>query len=61
MKDNIKLGLKVLVIFLYAMCNIITCSAVWNSRPGAFISIVAAVLLAANGVITYYAVKTIKD
>ena len=61
MKDNLKYGLKVLAIFLYAIINIITFAAVLNSAPGAFISIVSTVLLAANCCITYIAIKNIKS
>lgn len=59
MKDY-KFLLKVLAIFAYALVNIITCSAVWNSAPGAFISVVALVLLLADGYVVYRAVKEIK-
>lgn len=45
--------LKILAIFLYVAITIITCSAVWNSKPGAFISIVAVILMAVNGYIAY--------
>ena len=61
MKDNIKYGLKVLAVFLYAIINIITFAAVLNSNPGWFTSTVACVLLAVNCGIIYLAIKNIKS
>lgn len=52
--------LKPLAVALYVLVTIITCAAVWNSKPGAFISIIAAVLLAVNGYIAYGAAKGLK-
>ena len=60
MKDY-KFWLKVVAIFAYVLINIITCSAVWNSKSGAFISIVALVLFAVDGFIAYKAVQGIRE
>lgn len=49
--------LKIVILFLYALATIMTCAAVWNSRPGAFISIVAVLLLLANGYVIYRGAK----
>ena len=60
MKDY-KFWLKVVAIFAYVLINIITCSAVWNSAPGLFISVVALILFAVDGFIAYKAVQGIRE
>ena len=52
-KNQIAMWLKVLALFAYALITIITCAAVWNTAPGAFISLVAVALFATNGYIIY--------
>jgi hypothetical protein len=42
---------KVLALLIYAMMTIMTCSAVWSSKPGVFLSIVAGALFATNAYI----------
>lgn len=59
MKDY-KFWLKILAVFAYVIINVITCSAVWNSAPGTFISIVALILFAVDGFIAYKAVQGLK-
>lgn len=59
MKDY-KFWLKILAIFAYVIINVITCSAVWNSAPGPFISVVAVILLVVDGFIAYKAVQGLK-
>ena len=60
MKDY-KFWLKILALVAYAIATIITCSAVWNSAPGPFISVVAIVLLVVDGFIAYKAVQGLKE
>jgi len=60
-KNNIARWLKILAIVAYALITVITCSAVWNSRPGAFISVVALALFATNGYVIYRKVKALKE
>jgi len=60
-KDNIIKWLKILAIIAYAIATIITCSAVWNSKPDVFISLVALALFAVNGYIVYRKAKALKD
>lgn len=52
---------KSILVALYAIVTIITCAAVWNSKPGAFIAIVAVLLLGANGYVAYRFLKEKKD
>lgn len=54
-------GRKVLPLVIYAIITIMTCSAVWNSRPGAFLSVVALATMAANGYVIYKEAKKIKE
>lgn len=42
---------KVLALFAYGIITIMTCSAVWSSKPGVFLSIVAGALFATNAYI----------
>ena len=60
MKDY-KFWLKVLSLVAYAIATIITCSAVWNSAPGAFISLVALALFGVNGYVIYRKAKALKE
>ena len=60
-KKQIIYWLKVLALFAYGMITIITCAAVWNSFPGAFISTVAAILMAVNGYIIYRKATRLKE
>ena len=53
--------LESLALVLYELITIATCAAVWNSRPGAFISIVAVVLFATNGYIIYRKAKKLTE
>lgn len=53
MDPKYKKTIEVAALVLYVFATIITCAAVWNSSPGAFISIVAAALFVANGFIIY--------
>ena len=58
-KDRFMLWAKVVCLFLWAMVTIITCSAVWNSHPTTFISIVAGISFVINGVCIYFAARQI--
>ena len=60
-KNETARWLKILAIVAYAFATIITCSAVWNSKPGAFISVVALALFATNGYVIYRKVKALKE
>lgn len=51
--------IKILLLFIYALVTIATCAAVWNSKPDVSISIVAAILLLANGYLIYRGAKGI--
>ncbi len=61
-KKTVIMWLEIFALFIYGLLTIITCSAVWNSRPGAFISIVALALFGVNGyIIVRKAMKLSKD
>lgn len=47
----------VLALFLWGLIAIMTSAAVWNSKPGAFLSIIAALNLAINGWCIYKRAK----
>jgi len=58
-KESTMLFLKALALFLWAMIVIITCSAVWNSKPSVFIGIVAGLCFAINGFCIYWCARRI--
>ena len=59
-KDRFILFAKVLALFIWAMVAIITSSAVWNSKPATFIGIVAGLNLIINGVLIFFAARSIR-
>ena len=60
-KNETARWLKILAIVAYALATIVTCSAVWNSRPGATISLVALALFVTNGYIVYRKARLLKE
>lgn len=59
MKSSIAF-LKVLALAAYGLATISTCSVVWNAKSGPFLSIVAALLLLANGYVIYRGAKALE-
>ena len=55
--ETLNKTIVVISLFLWGLIAIITSSAVWNSKPGAFLSIVAALNLAINGWCIYLKAK----
>lgn len=51
----------VAALFIWALIAIATSAAVWNSKPGAFLSVVAALNLAINGLCIYRQATKLKD
>ena len=49
-KGNMKWGLKVLLIFVWAILSVATCAMVWNFVPSVFGCIAAIGLLAFNSI-----------
>ena len=50
----------VLALFVWALIAIATSAAVWNSKPGAFLSVVAALNLVINGLVIYGKAKKLQ-
>ena len=59
-KNDIYRWLKILALVAYAFATIITCSAVWNAKAGAFPSVVALALFVTNGYIVYRKARLLK-
>lgn len=51
--NNFKWGWKVLALFIYAILTIATCAGVWNSHPGAWLAVAAALLFASNATLIF--------
>lgn len=51
----------VLALFVWGLIAIATSAAVWNSKPGAFLAVVAALNLAINGLCIYRQATKLKD
>ena len=49
-KGNMKWGLKVLLIFVWAILSVATCAMVWNFIPNVLGKVAALALLGFNGV-----------
>ena len=60
MDNNIKKGLKVLVLAIYGLLTIATCAGVWNFNPEGFIKWCALALGLCNAGVIVYLAKTIK-
>lgn len=60
MGNNIKKGLKVLVLAIYGLLTIATCAGVWNFNPEGFIKWCALALGLCNAGVIVYLAKTIK-
>lgn len=52
--------LKVLALVIYGLATIATCSVVWNTKSGPFLSVVAVILLLANGFVIYRGAKALE-
>ena len=51
-KTSMKMGAEVLALMIWGMATIVTCCVAWNSKPGTFFAVVAAInLLATAGAI----------
>ena len=50
---SLKFLLLTTALFLYGFITVVTCAAVWNSKPTAVAAFVAGLLLAANGYSIY--------
>lgn len=50
---SIKFLLLTAALFFYGIITVVTCAAVWNSKPTAVVAVVAGLLLAANGYAIY--------
>jgi hypothetical protein len=57
--NKIPFGIYVVALFIWGLIAIATSAAVWNSHPGTFLSIVAALNLAINGWCIYWKIKNI--
>ena len=57
MKESFNKFLFILSLFIWGLIAIATSAAVWNSKPGAFLSIVAALNLAINAWGIYKQIK----
>lgn len=60
-KKTVIKWLKVMALTLYGVATAMTCSVVWNSKPGVFLSVVAGLLMAANAYVIYRGAKNLKD
>lgn len=60
MKSSIAF-LKVLALAAYGLATVSTCSVVWNAKSGPFLSIVASILLLANGYVIYRGAKALEN
>lgn len=56
---SISLLLKTLALFLYGFVSVVVCAGLWNARPGVFLSVLAGILLAANGYVIYRKAKAL--
>lgn len=52
--------IKTIALFLYGLITVVTCAAVWDSKPKVFISVVAALLLALNGYVIFRKAKAME-
>ena len=60
MDNNIKKGLKVVLLAIYGILTIMTCAGVWNYNPEGFIKWCALALGLCNAGVIVYLAKTIK-
>lgn len=52
-KHKLNIALKVIALFAYGLITIGVCSSVWRAAMGPFRSILAVVILFANGYVIY--------
>ena len=52
-KENVSWGVKVLMLFIWALLTIATCAGVWSFCPEFFVKILAGGLFASNGFAIY--------
>lgn len=58
-QKNVSAGVKVLILFLYALLTIATCAAVWSFCPEVFVKLLAGALFACNGFAIYKLAKKV--